>query len=173
MEDGWSSRPGPGRLVRVDKFKLVLEGVPYEIERKGDLLLVNGIEFPWSIKDNKVTVAGNEHTVQVQGKSATVDGIGFTIDPQGLEEPKPGNTRKAPTTAAADAAGALTAIMPGLVIKVLKKEGDQVKAGEVVIILEAMKMQNELHAKRAGTLKQINVKQGETVEMHQVLAIIE
>ena len=157
----------------LNKFKLVLEGVPYEIERKGDLILVNGIEFPWSIKDNIVTVAGNAHTVQVQGKSATVDGIGFMIDPQGLEEPKPGKTRQAPTAAAADAAGAITAIMPGLVIKLLKKEGDKVEAGEVVIILEAMKMQNELHAKRAGTLKQISVKQGETVEMHQVLAIIE
>jgi hypothetical protein len=78
----------------INKFKLVLEGVPYEIERKGDLILVNGIEFPWAIKDNTVTVAGNAHTVQVQSKSATVDGIAFTIDPQGLEEPKPGKARK-------------------------------------------------------------------------------
>jgi biotin carboxyl carrier protein len=63
--------------------------------------------------------------------------------------------------------------MPGLIIKILKQEGDKVEAGEVVMILEAMKMQNELHAKQSGTLKQIHVKQGESVEMRQVLAIIE
>ena len=156
----------------VDKFKLVLEGVPYEIERKGDLLLVNGQEFPWSINGNTVSVGGNAHTVQVQGNSASVDGIAYPMEAQGLEEPKTGKARKA-ATAAADEAGAITAIMPGLVIKINKKEGERVEAGEVVIILEAMKMQNELHARRAGTVKQINVKQGESVEMRQVLAVIE
>jgi len=157
----------------VNKFKLVLEGVPYEIERKGELILVNGIEFPWAIKDNTVTVGGNAHTVDVRGTSATVDGIAFPMEAQGLEEPKPGKVRKVASTAAAEAAGAVTAIMPGLVIKINKKEGERVEEGEVVIILEAMKMQNELHAKRAGVIKQINVKQGESVEIRQVLAIIE
>jgi biotin carboxyl carrier protein len=156
----------------VNKFRLVLEGVPYEIERKGDLLLVNGQEFPWSINGNTVNVGSNTHAVQVQGNSASVDGIAYPIEAQGLEEPRPGKTRKAATTAA-DEAGAITAIMPGLVIKINKKEGERVEAGEVVIILEAMKMQNELHARQSGVVKQINVKQGESVEMRQVLAVIE
>lgn len=156
----------------VNKFKLVLEGVPYEIERKDELILVNGIEFPWAIKDNTVTVGGNAHTVELRGNSATVDGIALTIDPQGLEEPKPNKVRKA-AMAAADEAGAITAIMPGLIMKILKKEGDKVEVGELVIILEAMKMQNELHAKRSGVIKQIAVKPGESVEMRQVLAMIE
>ena len=156
----------------VNKFKLVLEGVSYEIERKGELILVNGIEFPAAIKDNTVTVGGNAHTVELRGNSATVDGIAFPIETQGIQESRPGKTRTA-TTAAAEAAGAITAIMPGLVIQINKKEGERVDEGEVVIILEAMKMQNELHAKRSGVIKQINVKQGESVEMRQVLAIIE
>jgi len=63
--------------------------------------------------------------------------------------------------------------MPGLIIKINKKEGERVEAGEVVMVLEAMKMQNELQAKHGGVIKQIMVKQGETVEMRQVLAIIE
>lgn len=157
----------------INKFKLVLEEVPYEIERKGDLILVNGQEFPWSVNGGTYTVGGNVHTVEVHGKVATVDGITYAIDPQGLEEPKPGKARKAASAAAADEAGAITAIMPGLIIKINKKEGDRVEAGEVVIVLEAMKMQNELQAKRSGIVKQINVKKGETVEMRQVLAIIE
>ena len=157
----------------VNKFKLVLEGVPYEIERKGDLILVNGLEFPWMLKDNTVTVAGNAHTVRVQGNSATVDGIAFPIEAQGLEEPQSARFRKAATAAAAEEAGAITAIMPGLIIKFNNQVGDRVEAGQVVFVLEAMKMQNELHAKRAGVVKQINVKPGESVEMRQVLAIIE
>jgi biotin carboxyl carrier protein len=51
--------------------------------------------------------------------------------------------------------------------------GDRVEAGDVVMILEAMKMQNELQARKAGVIKQISVKQGESVEMRQVLAVID
>jgi biotin carboxyl carrier protein len=67
----------------------------------------------------------------------------------------------------------ITAVMPGLVIKINKKVGDRVEVGDVVMILEAMKMQNELQARQAGVVKQISVKQGESVEMRQVLAVIE
>lgn len=155
-----------------DKFKLTLEGVPYEIERKGDLLLINGQEFPWQVDGKTVTVGGNPHTVEVTGQMATVDGIAYDIQVVGLEEPKQ-TKRKAATASAGEEAGAITAIMPGLIVKVLKNEGDKVEAGEVVLILEAMKMQNELHAKQSGKIKQILVRQGETVEMRQVLAVIE
>jgi pyruvate carboxylase subunit B len=155
-----------------NKFKLMLEGMPYEIERKGDLLLVNGIEFPWTTNGNSVSVAGNAHTVEVNGATAIVDGIAYPIEAIGLEEPKPDKAHKA-MPAAGDKGGAITAVMPGLIVRILKKEGDRVEAGEVVIVLEAMKMQNELHAKQAGVVKQINVKVGESVEVRQVLAIIE
>ena len=156
----------------VNKFRLVLEGVPYEVERKGDLLLVDGQEFPWSLKDDTVNVGGNPHTVKVQGNSASVDGIAYSIEAQGLEEPKTGKARKT-ATADHDDLGVITAVMPGLVIKINKKVGERVEVGEVVMILEAMKMQNELQARQSGVIKQISVKQGESVEMRQVLAVIE
>ena len=156
----------------VNKFRLVLEGVPYEIERKGDLLLVNGQEFSWSAKGNTINVGGNAHTVEVHDDSASVDGIAYAIEAEGLHEPKPGKARKT-ALAHADEVGVVTAVMPGLVIKINKKEGERVEAGDVVMILEAMKMQNELQAKQAGVVKKIHVKQGESVEMRQVLAVIE
>ena len=53
--------------------------------------------------------------------------------------------------------------MPGLVVKVLKKGADRVQAGEVVLILEAMKMQNELRASQSGVVKQINTREAESV----------
>lgn len=154
------------------KFKLILEDVPYEVESKGDVMVVNGHEFSFSIARNNVNVAGTQHTVDVRGPKATVDGFAYKIEAQGLEEPKPGKRHKT-THAAAEKAGAITAIMPGLIVKVLKKEGQKVEVGEKVIILEAMKMQNELQSKVSGTVKQVLVKEGESVEMRQVLVVIE
>ena len=53
------------------------------------------------------------------------------------------------------------------------KEGDRVKAGEAVIILEAMKMENELTAPMDGVVSQIHVVKGDKVQNEQVLAVIE
>lgn len=156
-----------------NKLKLHLEGNPYDIERRGDVIVVNGIEFPCAFKDTAVTVSGNAHTVKVSSSSAEVDGIAYAIRAEGLEEPKSTGKRKAANAGAGDKAGAIAAIMPGLIIKILKKEGDRVEAGETVIVLEAMKMQNDLHANRAGIIRQLNVKQGDNVETRQVLAVVE
>lgn len=160
--------------MAINKFTLMLEGQPYEIERRGDLMIVNGVEFPYAVKENVITVSGTPKTVKlVSSTAAEVDGIGFAIEATGLDEPKATKSRKAASAGAAEEAGAVTAIMPGLIIKILKNEGDHVEAGETVMILEAMKMQNDLTAKTSGTIRQMNVKQGENVEMRQVLCIIE
>jgi biotin carboxyl carrier protein len=59
--------------------------------------------------------------------------------------------------------------MPGLVVNVAVEEGQAIKKGQVMIILESMKMQNELKAPRDGTVGRIRVKAGETVEQKQTL----
>lgn len=156
----------------INKFKLTLEGVPYEIERRGDVMLVNGHEFSATLAGNQLTVAGIPHTVEVKGGKAVVDGIGYEIEVQGLEEPKTLKKHKV-SGDAHEETGAITAVMPGLVIRILKKEGQKVNAGETVIILEAMKMQNELQARVGGVVKSIHVKEGESVEMRQLMAVIE
>jgi len=126
------------------------------------------------MKEGAVIVSGTPKTVKLASAAlAEVDGIAYVIEAKGLEEPKTTKSRKAASAGAAEEAGAVTAIMPGLIIKILKQEGDAVEAGETVMILEAMKMQNDLTAKTAGVIRQMNVKQGENVEMRQVLCIIE
>ena len=173
MEDGEPDKPSHRATAMVEKFKLVLDAVPYEIEHQGNLLLVDGQEFSCASEGDSVTVQGNTHTVEISGNTATVDGVTYPFEIIGLEEQKPRKARKAATLSTAAEAGAIIAIMPGLIVKVLKKVGDRVDVGEVVLILEAMKMQNELHASKAGAIKQINVREGESVGMRQVLAIIE
>ena len=63
----------------------------------------------------------------------------------------------------------LRAPMPGLVVAVHVTEGQQIKKGQVILILESMKMQNELKAPRDGTIGRIRIKAGETVEQRQTL----
>ena len=63
--------------------------------------------------------------------------------------------------------------MPGKVIKILKKEGQDVKEGEGVIVIEAMKMENELRSPKVGKVRSISVREGDAVEAGARLAQIE
>jgi biotin carboxyl carrier protein len=66
----------------------------------------------------------------------------------------------------------ITAPMPGLVSNILAEVGQQVERGQTVIVLEAMKMENDLGAPRAGVVRAIKVARGQTVNQAQVLAVI-
>ena len=63
--------------------------------------------------------------------------------------------------------------MPGKIIKILAKEGEEVKEGQGIIVVEAMKMENELRSPKAGRVRDIKVKEGDAVEAGAKLATIE
>jgi biotin carboxyl carrier protein len=67
----------------------------------------------------------------------------------------------------------LTAPMPGKVVRVLCAAGDEVTAGQGVVVVEAMKMQNEIKSPKDGHVLEIRVSEGATVTANQVLAIVE
>lgn len=68
-----------------------------------------------------------------------------------------------------DGAGTVTAPMPGTVIRIAKGEGEIVKAGELVLILEAMKMENEIFSPEDGTIAAMNCAEGSTVATGDIL----
>ncbi len=70
-------------------------------------------------------------------------------------------------------AGALITQMPGKLVKIFKKVGDNVAKGETVLILEAMKMENEIKSGADGTIKSINVKEGQALEAGFLMVEIE
>ena len=72
----------------------------------------------------------------------------------------------------ADGEQAVTAPMPGKVVRVLVQPGELVEARQAVIVIEAMKMENELRAPRAGRVKEISAEVGMLVEAGRVLAVI-
>ena len=67
---------------------------------------------------------------------------------------------------------AVNAPMPGKIVKLVAAEGAAVKAGDVLLILEAMKMQNEITAPAAGTVKAFNVAAGQNVKVGETLVVI-
>jgi len=80
----------------------------------------------------------------------------------------------APAAAPSGAAGSITveSPMPGKILSVEKKVGDSVEAGQTIMILEAMKMENEIVAPEAGTIASINVSVNQSVEAGEVLATL-
>ena len=83
----------------------------------------------------------------------------------------------APTTAtapsvAASQAGAVTSPLQGTIIKINAANGDAVKAGQTIIVLEAMKMQNDIAAPKDGTLSDLAVAVGDNVRSGQVLCVV-
>lgn len=67
----------------------------------------------------------------------------------------------------------IRALMPGKVVKLLVGDGDEVKAGDGVIIVEAMKMQNEMKAPKAGRIVRVHVAEGDAVAAGEALLVVE
>ena len=67
----------------------------------------------------------------------------------------------------------ITAPMPGIILSIAVKEGDEVNAGDALLVLEAMKMENEIHAPRAGKVKKVHVSEGAEVQSGAALVDFE
>ena len=122
-----------------------------------------------------VTVNGKEYYLAFEGNNVTVDGnvyqVAFSKQAAAASTSSP-----APATAAPADAGAATEVraqMPGVVLRVIAKQGDRVLSGDTVFVLEAMKMEVPVSAPRSGVVKSIDVEQGEHVVNGQRLATIQ
>lgn len=151
------------------EFSLTLDGTTYKVTVDGNSILVNGQPFVVGFEEGRVLVDGTAYDVALAAKQAVVAGIAYELSVEGMEEKASG-----PRAAAAPVAGegTVTAIMPGKIIRVLVSEGDEVAEGDVVCILEAMKMENELKAPKAGAVQALYAQPGQDVEMGTVLAEI-
>jgi len=156
------------------EFTLTLDGAAYKVVADGNTILVNGQPFVVGLDGDKVLVDGAPYEVKVESGRAVVGGISYGLGVEGLTEaPAKGDAgRRTARGASAAGEGAVTAIMPGKIIRILAKEGSTVAEGDVVCILEAMKMENELKAPRAGVVKVLHVQPGQDVERGAVLAEI-
>jgi biotin carboxyl carrier protein len=112
---------------------------------------------------------------------ARVDGERFEVHPENgtkpevREENRPVTPIQAPQPSTSQSAGPgeLTAPLPGTVVDVFVKAGDEVEVGKVVLIIEAMKMKNSIRSTRAGKVTEILVSAGQTVAHKQALVKFE
>ncbi|MDY6875954.1 MAG: biotin/lipoyl-containing protein [Chloroflexota bacterium] len=157
------------------EFTLTLNSIEYPVVVENDTVTVNGHPFTVEVAaDGAVLVDGIAHEVALEGEAATVGGESYVVQVSGLAL-TPVTAVATPPAPAIEAAGAgaILAIMPGKIIRVLVEAGQQVEEGEPVCVLEAMKMENELHARQSGTVQAVHVKPGDDVEKDQVLVEIE
>jgi biotin carboxyl carrier protein len=107
----------------------------------------------------EVEVEGEVFKVRVTGAGMAVTPVAASAAPQAAPVPRSG-------------AGTVIAPMQGLIVKIPIRAGDDVKLGDVVAVLEAMKMQNDIVTNVAGKVRDIYVKEGEVVTPNQPLLAI-
>ena len=141
-------------------------------------------EYKYTIEGNKYEVAVNE--VNDTTAKVTVNGTEYTVEWEKPVEEKPvvkvqpvtakpvATAAPAATPAAAPVSGnAIKTPLPGVIIDVKVKVGDTVKKGDTVVVLEAMKMENNINADRDGKVVAIQVAKGDTVADGAALVVLE
>lgn len=111
---------------------------------------------------------GISYEVRISGNQAVVHGHPFRFE---IEDPR--QWKRAGAAAAANAPASIVAPMPGKVVRVLVAVGDCVLAGQGIVVVEAMKMQNELKSPRDGRVASLKAEVGASVTGGAVLAAIE
>ena len=145
------------------------------------------------MKTYKIKVNGNDYQVAVKDATATqatvkVNGVDYQVEvdtefrkvnkPLLNPVPNVATTASAPVAAtprpaaATGAGSAIKAPLPGVILDIYVKEGDSVKAGQKLMMLEAMKMENNIEAEEDGVVTKINVTKGSTILEGDVLISI-
>lgn len=122
-----------------------------------------------------VTLNGKKYEVEVNECEAVINSVSNAAAVAPVAAPAAASAAPAAPAAVVGAAVSGTQIlspMPGTILKTNVAEGQPVKAGDVVLILEAMKMENEIVAPCDGTIKQLLVSKGSTVDTDQILAVL-
>lgn len=115
----------------------------------------------------KITINGKEYEMDVELMDGSAPAVKAPV------QAKPVSVSAAPKAAPVAAAGATVSPMPGTILKVNVKEGDTVKAGDSVVILEAMKMENDITAPKDGVVKKLFVNEKQTVAKGEALFEVE
>lgn len=142
-------------------YTVTINGKPYVVSLKEDAAVVNGVTYAISVKEGAPSgVAASPVQAPAVPSAAAATG---TATPSQVQTP------------VATAIGAIVEIdapLPGIILRVPKKAGDPVQEGEVVLVLESMKMETPIKAPVSGTIAEIKVSQGVQVKTGQILATI-
>ena len=151
----------------MNKYQYKVQGVDYDVEIEeveGNVakVNVNGIRFDVELKQ-PINPTSSLKKVHVEAPKPVARPAA----------PAAATAAAAPKPAATGAGSPIKAPLPGTITELKVNVGDKVSQGDVVLVLEAMKMQNNIESEYSGTVSSIAVKQGETVMEGAVLLTIE
>jgi len=147
-----------------NKIKIVVDGKKYDadilmVEEGVYSIIMDGVSYNIELFENNSSKQYTVNTLYESFDVEIVDAESKYLKSRNKDEGDDDHTISTP--------------MPGKVVKIPVNVGDQVKAGEVVIIISAMKMESEYKVKKNRIIKEILVKEGDIVAGHQPLIIIE
>lgn len=160
------------------RFRVVVDGEPHEIETergaKGLAIRVDGAEYRARATSRgsgvDVRIGPRTYRVRFRGKELFLDG-----EPHDVAIPAVEDERVATSTEGDDEVSVreIRPPMPGRVVRLLVQAGARVTRGQVLLVLEAMKMQNEIPAPRDGIVREVRVSEGELITADRVVAVLE
>jgi biotin carboxyl carrier protein len=149
-------------LTRIgDRVQCVLDGKPIsadvvEVSPSVYSILIGGQSFEARVESAatglRIVVGGHEYAAAIRDPRQWRRHRGAAIEAEGRQQ--------------------AIAPMPGKVVRVLVKAGDAVEAGQGLVVIEAMKMQNEVRSPKRGTVERLVVFEGQTINAGEVLAIV-
>jgi biotin carboxyl carrier protein len=150
--------------------RLVLDGQRFRYERQG----ADAIEREFSLEP----LAAGSYSVLIEGRSyEVVLGRGNEIQVNGrtlsVEVFDPRSMRARGAAGAGEGRQKIAALMPGKVVRLLVAQGDTVESGQGLVVVEAMKMQNEMKSPKDGRVAEVRTRTDATVAAGEVLLVIE
>ncbi|HXK49846.1 MAG TPA: biotin/lipoyl-binding protein [Clostridiales bacterium] len=151
------------------EIKLEIQGKEYQVKIED-----------FGPKEATISVNGTTYSVGLKdlGEQIIIEHANFTAASSARPQPAPQASTPVPvsapsSTGPASGSSQVVAPLPGLILNVLVKTGDKVNAGQKIMIMEAMKMENDITAGISGTVKTLNVKNGDNISEGDILAVIE
>jgi biotin carboxyl carrier protein len=149
--------------------------VEFARDREGKLLCrVDGVDVPLDALSSErdvlsLLIDGRSYELRRDADKIAFDGAVYLTE---VRDPRSLRGRRS-AAATAEGPKQVTAPMPGKVVRVIAPEGTEVELGAGVVVIEAMKMQNEMKSPKRGIVKKISAPEGATVNAGDTLAIIE
>lgn len=163
------------------KYYTRIGGNEYEVDITPDGILLDGEPISVDLEQSGMTELysmlfdGASHELLIEAErfnyNVTLYGEQLVVQVEDERSRRLNAGRQTPGDASGS--GSVNAPIPGLVVKVLVEEGAEVVEGQSLVILEAMKMENEIRSVRNGTVAKINVAAGERVEQNASLIVLE
>ena len=142
--------------------KIQVNDTIYDVEVKGEIITLNGKMIDVSLSGDKITIEGNtfniDFTEEGDPSMMIIDGMLYLV------------SRK---DSIYSLVNEIKTPMYGKIITILVKEGDLVNNGQILVVLEAMKMQNQIRSPREGTIKSIKIVNDQSVKLGDILLTFE